>query len=95
MTKFKYLNQCKNLIRKVLEQRKEIDKQGGGYVPKFIQADIPNIENAMSTINSPIEMKAFLLRKRTSISFLIPANKNAWTTEFSTLVNTTLNNPNE
>lgn len=95
MTKFKYLNQCKNLIRKVLEQRKEIDKQGGGYVPKSIRADIPNIENAMTTIKSEINMKEFLLRKKAAIKFLIPANNTTWQEEFTALLETNINTPNE
>ena len=83
-----YTNDAKDFVNKVLRLRKSIENKPGNYVPQYIKNDIPNIEHAMTTINDNATMNDYLLRKKSFIQFLIPANKISWQNQFNQLLKT-------
>jgi len=73
MTKLSYLEQGRNLLRSIRNQRRWCMSHQKGYLETdFARRELNNLDGALSTITSSEQMRRYLERKETVIRLLMP-----------------------
>lgn len=92
MTKQDYYKKAKSLLRSIIAQRRYLLSHLKGHVnSQWATTELNNIENAVSTIKSADQYKAYIERKETALRFLIPTTNPKRHEELRQLINEQLN----
>jgi ribosomal protein S1 len=92
MTDFQYLTKGNNLLMQITRQRRWlVNNKLSGLSPDFAIQELKNIDHAKSIISTGSAMKAYLEKKKDTLSILISAVNTKYHNDLDTLTKTQIN----